>query len=296
MPEILKKHTHVRTIYKHHYKQKPKHKESQHDRQDPYVAQGTLHSKFQTRPHWMDNLMPTYKAAIENQDAVSLNKWHQNFDILNKKKKKDKKNSLKVNQAPESGEEEDTLTFESFNKMIKQPKKSHNKYHQPIQVHSFQKYEKPKPASGSSTMKINAYVQPYNNQDTSPYMYSQFTPPHLLKITEEDIRINSPSKKHFIPNTDWGTSGKTVNRWPPIEEDSSEDETNYKISTPVRGAQTSNDSDEFIPFQSSMQKQPNYSEDSADSEETVYDSKPLRYITSYLKNRQNKKNARFTNN
>lgn len=124
VPELVKKHTHVRTIYKHHYKpskpykpktktkhySKPAHYDSYYEqgpperaygpsdrRRDPAIRHGTLHSKYQ-RYQWMDHLVPAASNVHEDHSTVEsvsgstsqqepdiLTRWQHNFRLLNSK-------------------------------------------------------------------------------------------------------------------------------------------------------------------------------------------------------------------
>lgn len=120
VPEIIKKHTHVRTVYKHHYKSKPKHPEKSkhyksspskhnyyerpqheyygHDRRDPAIRQDKWHSKFQ-KNQWFDHLVPAASHLHESTSESSgirstssslqkpeiLSQWQHNFQVLNRK-------------------------------------------------------------------------------------------------------------------------------------------------------------------------------------------------------------------
>lgn len=236
VPEIIKKHTHHRTIYKHHYKVKPKPKKPKkahshyrhepdpypdHERLDPSVRHGTLHSKYQ-RPVWHDHQTSAsvhrhekrphprphhdeMSASIDESSsgaAVSspeiMSRWRQNFEMLNRKPIKKTKTKSEISpqstrHATDVSEHANQSTLELFN--FNEHFFGDNIQRKPFDQHIFRPMTG-LPEHSNEKQKINTkaviekphYLAFHSSDPTSMTLRSVFSPPHLLKITEEDIR------------------------------------------------------------------------------------------------------------
>lgn len=331
VPEILKKHTHVRTIYKHHYKPKPKpkHKEIVHDRLDPSIRSGTLHSRYQAKPHWMDalNVIPRPhhqgSSSADSQEPDILHRWQQNLEMLQPKHKKTKKPVETVIDYPiESDEDEEpeyvTIPVTYHTKQNSRPKKQHRQAHhhphqkpknQLINHHHHKPQKQIRPdymvMDGSLSYAPTAQSERHADIHTAQSLsQSHFKPPRLLKITEDDIRIKLPAKKHHSNGGTgtWTSYEDTIEDAPQKMklkyEWQAEQVTDMEENQPMMSAVgTDDDEGEFIPFKSSvqmMQQQPNYASGSTQSDEysSVFGLKPVpvHYHQTHTQ-RKNKKNV-----
>lgn len=293
VPEIIKKHTHHRTIYKHHYKVKPKPKpprkphshhhhhndyehhshhygddEHEYDRVDPSIRHGTLHAKHQ-RPYWKDHLIPSashhkesrHRPRAEMLSSTStessypaadspeiLTRWKHNFKLLNRKPpaKKTAKKKGTTTPRPTSPPPPPEYTAEpEEEEHVKQPyeqfdfneqyygdlvgtQHDHHIFKQPGMYQeqspkfpSFTYPEMPK-LNDPYAPKFEAYHSSYKPSDDT--QHSEFQAPHLLKITEDDIRKRpkqTSSKKSPSPAAssygsdsylNWDTSSWTTEK------------------------------------------------------------------------------------
>lgn len=286
VPELIKKHTHHRTVYKHHYKVKPKpkpkpprkphhyhhheyehHHHHEHDRVDPSIRHGTLHGKYQ-RPYWTDHLLPaashykeskhksreepsststesSYSGTTAADSPEILTRWNHNFKLLNQKptKKTPKKKITRttttsapppIEYSQDNGEEEETSPHNPYKNFdfnehyygdIGGTQHEHHIYKQPIEQEEynpqtkystiFQYPEVPKLKNPFLNAKIkDTFGMPRYEELHASHSQSEFSPPHLLKITEDDIRkrpkSTSSSKKSPEP-TSYGGSDSYLN-------------------------------------------------------------------------------------
>lgn len=268
VPEIIKKHTHVRTVYKHHYKTKPikhstKSKTRYHksppppsyhhnyydrqvydgqDRHDPAIRPGTLQGKYQ-KYQWVDHLVPAashvhaeHLSAAESSGSVNepdvLTRWQHNFEKLNRQQATAKPKSKPKKRRPStsvptplpsvpsyySHEDESsdrmphTLDFGFFDSYAG----DRDRYFQessdfrPSSLQLTAKRPEPKQHRSSPVKTIshspryvdtgspNNHASKHRTQSHTTSHQTDFKPPRLLKITEEDIR---PSKVRSAPQS-----------------------------------------------------------------------------------------------
>lgn len=216
IPELIKKHTHVRTIYKHHHKApKPKTKTKHHAskpppqdvyyeheygssdrRRDPAIRHGTLHSKYQ-RHQWMDHLVPAASHVHEDrpkaesssstslQEPDILQRWQHNFRLLNSKLPAPKKTPNKSQR----GRNKKPVSTTSSRPNIK--------YHPPVEIPD-RTTERP-PIESLDFRFFERYKE--SSDDRNPFipdtMPSNYGAPSAQKLTAE---------QHQQPEYDYRTS------------------------------------------------------------------------------------------
>lgn len=248
-------------------------------------------------------------ASIDSQEPDILHRWQQNLEMLQPKHKKTKKPVETVIDYPIETEEDEEPEYEPVpvtyhNKHVSRPKKQHHpSHHHPLQ--------KPKHQQNNHHQKPQKQIRPdYTVMDGSlnfgptaaqserhsdihtaqSLSQSHFKPPRLLKITEDDIRVKMPAKKHYSS----GVAGKWTSYQDTIEdvpqkmklayewhaEQDADMEENPPVPVMMSSIGSDDDEDEFMPFKSSvqiMQQQPSYASDSTQSDEysSVFGLKPV---------------------
>ncbi|XP_037035865.1 uncharacterized protein LOC119074029 [Bradysia coprophila] len=267
VPEIIKRHTHVRTVYKHLHKPKPHKSKKSHAK--------LKHSHFdvaESRPIWIPK--PVHYKPKAKEETVPINEWQHKLAMQSLKKPKHSKQSpyALIEMMAETGDD----GYKA--KLYKQ-------YQLQEQLRNQQMMPDYMVMDGS--LSFGAEEDDNDDVYASSPSVEHFHQPHLMKITEADIR---PKVK---PAPQWDHDSKSQeiayykkpHEWPKVEPSS----VAYQYTTLAPLHLTD---DEFVP--SALLQQTKHS--SLDEYPNLFQSnkpKPmdLQYTYTKYKNRQSMKNA-----
>ena len=197
--------------------------------------------------------MPAAKEE-SHEASFMVNRWHHNIDMLQKAQKKHKHNhssyKLPVAEYPAPSSEEESSEMEDYPvKTLDDLKSVKEKFSFQLQPHPTVQVSHmhfPQYRSSSHKKQTQPLISDYMVMDSalsfgpsgtmdrhhdghasSSISQSHFKPPHLLKITEDDIRMKhpvAPIKTSHSSSTKWGNSKD------PFANEPSAEELNFKTS------------------------------------------------------------------